>query len=159
MSSLTFNHALVRERLGTGSRLGSRSMPSDEVRDAAYSEDIHVLSYVALLGVKFQLRNEAQKILDFLLTVLVEPEFVLTAVALTSVQMQRFEEAEIDLQRVLERKPEFDPARVALAGLWLMQNKPGWRQVLEAVTATSLDPVVRTASCAMLESARKAGVL
>jgi hypothetical protein len=116
------------------------------VEPSSYSPvDVFVYSLckIALLGAEYDLVQESEEVLDFLAKTLTEPECLMTAYALVQTRKGRLEYAESILARVLDKKPDYDSAQVAMAGVCVLQGKGGWLPTVNQLLATSLNPTVR----------------
>lgn len=138
---------LLRER-----RARSSKGELEKNSEGAQSTFVQCLSHVALLGAQHDLHSETETIFQLLGMVLAEPECLSTACALIYAKRGHLVQAEDLLRKILDDKPEYDAARVSLAGIWAMQNKPGWLPLVQKVLATSLDPLARTAAQKIIES-------
>jgi hypothetical protein len=147
MSHPALSNVNLIERMARTSRRGISSQTSSELDPLIY-----LMSQIALLGSDAGMLQETDKIFDALEIVLVEPERLLTACALSHSKNGRTEQAATMLEKVLGYKPEYEPAQVALAGVWVLQKKKGWVPVINKLLSTSLNPLVRRTCSKILES-------
>jgi hypothetical protein len=124
----------------------------EKTNEGMQSTFVQCLSHIALLAAEHDMPTETEVVFEFLTMVLAEPECLSTACALIYAKRGHLAQSEQWLRKILDDKPDYDAARVSLAGIWAMQNKPGWRPLVEKVLATSLDPLARTAAQKIMES-------
>jgi len=147
MSQFLLSNVNLKERMMRSSR-GSVSGQSHSDQNAF----VYAFSQIALLGSEADMVEEVDKIFDFFEMVLIEPECLITACALAHVKNGRLECAVTMLERILTKKPDYEPAQVAIAGVWVLQKKQGWVPIIKRLLSTSLDPLVRRVSGKIFES-------
>jgi hypothetical protein len=140
MKTLPFANVSINELLF---RFPKGREPVEPACSSPVDVFVYSLCKIALMGAEYDLVQEGEEVLDFLAETLTEPESLMTAYALVQTRKGRLEYAESILVRVLDKKPDYDSAQVAMAGVCILQGKEGWLPTVNQLLATSLNPTVR----------------
>jgi hypothetical protein len=130
---------LARQRMAAAAKSKTEG---DRVVDG-FLQNLMRLTFFAIEQEK---EAEAVPIIEFLSGVVKDPEGLKTGCASVYSDLGRFVEAEMLLQQVLDEKPDYEPAQVCLAGVWVVLNKPGFLPLVERILSTSLVPEMRAAA-------------